>query len=221
MNGVNVLGELYSHSCLVVLLRSALVTLPAFPGRSRLAFLERPRVVLSSPYPPADCGRRLEAATGRRPWNVAGFERRGCLPLQGRVSPAVIRVARTRRANRRTNLDALFIGRIERAPDGGTLVVGTVGPDPSIRILFVVFPLGVVLIGGGLLAAGLWSLVSGHPRLPDLLRIVIPLVLASVSAQDIVTGPAKAPREIQALLDELNVILDSTASFPDDRAYVG
>ena len=46
-------------------------------------------------------------------------------------------------------------------------------------------------------------------------------MLASVYVQDIVTGPAKVRREIQALLDDLNVILESTASFPDDRAYVG
>jgi ElaB/YqjD/DUF883 family membrane-anchored ribosome-binding protein len=34
------------------------------------------------------------------------------------------------------------------------------------------------------------------------------------------TGPANAQREVQALLDELAAILDSTASFPDDRVYV-
>jgi hypothetical protein len=197
------------------------VTLPAFPGRSRLAFLERPQVTLASPYSPAECGGRLEAATGRRAWNIVGFQRASGLPLQGRVSPAVIRVALRYPASSRNNLEALFIGRIEQAPDGGTLVVGTVGPDPSILFLFVVFPIALLLIGGGLLVGGLWSLVSGHPQLPDLLRIVIPLVIAAVYVQNIVTGPAKVHREIQALLDELNVILDSTANFPDDRASVG
>ena len=195
--------------------------LPAFPGRSLLAFVERPRVVLSSPHPPAECGPRLETVTGRRPWNVAGFERRGRLPLQGRVSPALIRVGRRLPAGSRNNLEALFIGRIEQAPEGGTLVVGTVGPDPSIRILFVVFPIAWLLIGGGLLAGGLWSLVSGHPQLPDLLRIVIPLVIAFGYAWTLATGPAKVRREVQALLDELNVILDSTASFPDDAGRLG
>jgi hypothetical protein len=125
------------------------VILPAFPGRSLLAFVERPRVVLTSPHSPGECGRRLETVTGRRPWNVAGFERRGRLPLQGRVSPALTRVGRTQRANSRTNLDALFIGRIEQAPDDGTLVVGTlvvgtVGPDQSILILFVAAAVAVV-----------------------------------------------------------------------------
>jgi hypothetical protein len=178
-------------------------------------------VVLASPYPPAECGRRLEAATGRRPWNIAGFQRAGDLPLQGRVSPALIRVARRRPASRRNNLEAMFIGRIERARDGGTIVVGTVGPDPSIQFLFMVFPVAWLLIGGGLIAGGLWSLVSGHPPLPDLFRIVIPIVIASVYVQNLVSGPAKVQREIQGLLDELNSILDSTANFQGDRAYTG
>jgi hypothetical protein len=186
-----------------------------------LAFLGRPRVALASPYPPVECGRRLEAATGRRPWNIAGFQRASGLPLQGRVSPALIRVARRRPASSRNNLEALFIGRIEQAPDGGTLVVGTVGPDPSMLFLFVVFPIASLSIGGGLMAGGLWSLISGHPRLPDLLRIVIPLVIAFVYVQTLVTGPAKVQRETQALLDELNAVLDSTASSPDDSASVG
>jgi hypothetical protein len=197
------------------------VTLPAFPGRSRLAFVERSRVVLSSPHAPGECGRRLETVTGRRPFNIAGFERRSRLPLQGRVSPAVIRVALDRPASSRNNWEALFIGRIEQAPDGGTLVVGTVGPDSSVLFLVVVFPIAWLLIGGGFIVGGLWSLVSGHPQLPDLLRIVVPLVIAAAYARSFVTGPAKVRREIQALLDELNAILDSTASFPDERAYVG
>jgi hypothetical protein len=197
------------------------VILPAFPGRSLLAFVGRPRVVMSSPHSPADCGLRLETVTGRLPWNVAGFERRGRLPLQGRVSPGVIRVARTRRANRRSNLDALFIGRIEQAQDGGTLVVGTVGPDPSIRILFVVFPVVVLLIGGGFIAEGLWSVWSGHRHLSYLLQAWFPIVLAGAFVRTLVTGPAKVQREVQALLDELNTILDSTVSFSDDRASMG
>ena len=130
-------------------------------------------------------------------------------------------MALRRPASSRNNWEALFIGRIEQAPDGRTRVVGTVGPDPSIRILFVVFPIAWLLIGGVLLLGGLWSLVSGDPQLPDLLRIVIPLVIAAGYVVSLVTGPAKVRREIQALLDELNVILDSTASFPDDRACVG
>jgi hypothetical protein len=176
--------------------------------------------MLSSPHPPGECGRRLETVTGRLPWNVAGFERRSRLPLQGRVSPGVIRVARTRPANRRSYLDALFIGRIEQVPDGGTLVVGTVGPDPSILILFVVFPVAVLLIGGGFVAEGLWSLRSGHLQLSHLLQVFFPIAFAGAYVRNLMTGPANAQREVQALLDELAAILDSTASFPDDRVYV-
>jgi membrane protein implicated in regulation of membrane protease activity len=197
------------------------VTLFALPGRSLFAFLRRPPVVLASPYPPAECGRRLEAATGRRPWRIAGFGRRGSLPLQGQVSPAVIRVAMRELPNNRGNLDAQFIGRIEQAPDGGTLVVGTIGPEPGTLSLFVAVPVAVVVIVGGFIAMGLWSLLSGHPQLSDVLHIVVPLVVAAVYVKMLVTGPARVQREVQRLLGTLGVILDATASFPDERGYPG
>jgi hypothetical protein len=196
------------------------VTLPAaLPGRALFAFLSGKQVVLASPYPPAECGRRLEAATGRTPWNIAGFQRASGLPLQGQVSPAVIRVARRRPANRRSNLEAQFIGRIEQARDGGTLVVGMVGPEQSMLILFVVFPVAWLLIGGGLIMAGLWSLLSGHLQVPHLLQLVIPIVIGAGYVQSLLTSPAKVQAETQRLLDELNMILDSTAIFSDDHAH--
>jgi hypothetical protein len=85
----------------------------------------------------------------------------------------------------------------------------------------VVFPLGVLLIGGGFIAEGLWSVWSGHQHLSYLLQAWLPIAMAVVYVRTLVTGPAKVQREVQALLDELNVILDSTANFPDDRVYVG
>jgi hypothetical protein len=50
------------------------------------------------------------------------------LPLPGRVSPALIRVAIRPPAGSRNSTVAWFIGRIEQGPDGGTLVAGTIGP---------------------------------------------------------------------------------------------
>lgn len=82
--------------------------LAGLPGRRLFAFLARRQVILSSPHPPAECGRRLEAVNGRRL-----FGRNGGLPLQGRVSPAVIRVAIRQPAGSRNSLVAWFIGRIE------------------------------------------------------------------------------------------------------------
>ena len=67
------------------------------------------------------------------------------------------------------------------------------------------------MISGSTFAAGLSSLVSGHPELPALL---IPIVFAAVYVLILVFGPTMARNEIQELLDELNTILDSTATFP-------
>jgi hypothetical protein len=178
------------------------------PGRALFAFLGRRQVVLASPFPPAECGRRLEAVTGRRlPWRI------GSLPLQGQVSPAVIRVARRQPAGTRNSLLAWFVGRIEQASDGGTLVAGTIGPDEANQVVFAVISAVWLLIGGSMLAIGLWSLVSGPPELPFLL---IPLAAAAVYVGFLVVGPRWVGREIQELLDELNAILDSTATFADD-----
>jgi hypothetical protein len=195
------------------------VTLSALPGRSLLAFLARTPVALASPYPPAECGRRLEAATGRTPLNIAGFQRTSPLPLQGRVSPAVISVARRRSGGKRTNLEAQFTGRIEQGRDNGTVVVGTVGPQQAILILFVVFPVAWLLIAGGLIVAGLWSLFSGHLQISQLLMLVIPVAIGAVYVQNLLTGPAKVQGETRQLLDALNAILDSTAYFPGDPGY--
>jgi hypothetical protein len=78
-----------------------------------------------------------------------------------------------------------------RLPEGER----SASPEPG-QFLFVGFPVAWLLIGGDLIAGGLSSLVSGHPLLPDLLRIVIPVVIASVYVQNLVTGPAKVQREI-------------------------
>jgi hypothetical protein len=178
--------------------------LAALPGRRWFAFLSRHQVVLASPHPPAECGRRLEAVTGGRL-----FGRGGGLPLQGRVSPALIRVAIRPPMGSRNSLTAWFIGRIEQGPDGGTLVVGTVGPDDSSGAVFTAVSGVWALIVPIMLAVGVASLVSGHPELPFLL---IPIAFVAVYAGLLVTLPGKAQREIQQLLDELNAILSSTAA---------
>jgi len=196
------------------------VTFSALPGRSLFAFLQRPPVMLASPYPPAECGRRLEAATQRRPWRRGGFGRGGGLPLQGQVAPAVIQVAMRELPNNHHNLDAQFIGRIEQAPDGGTLVVGTVGPEQGMRVLFAVFLVALVLVGGGSIAIGLLSLLPGHPRL-QVGQIAVPLVVAVAYVRMLLTSPARVQREVQRLLGTLGTILDATASFPDERGYPG
>jgi hypothetical protein len=184
--------------------RFAAMGLVAMPGRRLFAFLARRQVVLSSPHPPAECGRRLEAVTGRRL-----FGRNGGLLLQGRVSPALIRVAIRQPAGSRNSVVAWFVGRIEQGPDGGTLVAGTIGPDEASQAVFAVISGVWALLVPTMLAVGVASLVSGHPELPFLL---IPIAFLAVYAGMLVILPAKAQREIQQLLDELNMILDSSAA---------
>ncbi len=134
------------------------------------------------------------------------------LPLGGLVSPALIRVARRQPANSRNSLLARFSGRIEQAPDGGTLVVGMIGPDPANRVVFAVISVVWLVIGGLMFATGLSSLVTGPPELPFLL---IPMAFAAVYVLILVVSPQRARREIQELLAELNTILDSTATFAE------
>ena len=178
--------------------------LAALPGRRLFAILARRQVVLSSPHPPAECGRRLEAVTGRRL-----FGRNDGLTLQGRVCPALIRVAIRQPAGTRNSVMAWFIGRIEQGPDGGTLVAGTIGPDEASQAVFAAVSGVWALLVPTMLAVGVASLVSGHPELPFLL---IPIAFVAVYVGMLVILPAKAQREVQQLLDELNMILDSSAA---------
>jgi len=88
----------------------------------------RPRpVTLSSAYPPAECGRRLEQVTVRNQFSRFLGARAG-LPgprLLGQVSPARVRVAQLGSSGCRNNTRPWFDGRIEQAPDGGTILRGT------------------------------------------------------------------------------------------------
>ena len=120
-------------------------------------------------------------------------------------------MARRQPFNSGNSLVAWFSGRIELAPDGGTLVAGTVGPHPAAQVTFAGVSLVWLLVIGGMFAAGLSSLASGHPILPLLL---IPIVFAAVYVLILVVGPPRVRNEIQELLDELNTILDSKATFP-------
>jgi len=131
--------------------------------------------------------------------------------LQGRVGPDLVRVARRRPRKSRDPLETSFSGLIEQAPDGGTLVVGTVGPHPMAPVVFTGIGLVWLLIAGSVFVDGLSSLVSGHLELPALL---FPIGFAVIYVLILVAGPRMARSEIQELLNELNKILDSTAVFP-------
>jgi len=165
------------------------------------AFLAQRPVLLAAPYPPAECERRLAAATGRRlSWTDTE------LPLQGQVSPDQIRVAR-----RAPAMAVWFSGRIERAPGDRTVVAGTVGPAPAARVVFAVISWAWLVIFGVMFLAGLSSLRSGHP---ELWLLLFPVGFAAVWVLFRAAGPPLVRYEIRELLGALNPILDSTAAFP-------
>jgi hypothetical protein len=120
--------------------------------------------------------------------------------------------------NNRNEWGAQFIGRIEQAPDGGTLVVGTIGPEQGMRGLFVVVPVAVLVVGGGWIAIGLWSLLSGHLQL-HVTQIASPLVVGAAYVYVLLTRPARVEREVRRLLGTLSGILDATSHFPDEGGY--
>jgi hypothetical protein len=163
------------------------------------AFLGRHRVELASPYPPDECNRRLTAATGRQM-----FGNFGTLPLQGSVDLDLVRVSRS--GNSRNSLRAWFMGRIYLAPDGGSIVAGTIGPGPASPVIFALFSVVAVLIGGAMVAAAVSSAVSGHGVPPFL---IAPLVIVGIYVHLLVFGPRMVRKDVRRLLDELNLILSA------------
>ena len=132
----------------------------------------RPRTaVIASPLPPAECGRRLAAATRRAPpggylgWLVA----RGPKPrLVGDISPSLLRVA-MRPRNRRSQ--PWFEGVITPSPDGGTIVRGTVGLPSSSLVTMRAFSVMVAFVVVVMTAAGLESTVSSSGPGPTTLLV--------------------------------------------------
>jgi len=167
------------------------------PGQSVFAFLGRHRVELASPYPPDECNRRLTAATGRQMFGTFGT-----LPLQGQVDLDMVRVSRS--GNSRNSLRAWFTGRIYQAPDGGSVVAGTIGPGPASPVIFALFSVVALLIGGTMLAEVVSAAVSGHGVPPFL---IAPLVIVGIYVHMLVYGPRMVRKDIGRLLDELTLIL--------------
>jgi hypothetical protein len=174
----------------------------------------RPRpVTLSSPYPPAECGRRLERVTVRNQFSRYLGSRAGlpALRLLGQVSPARVRVARLpENIYRRNSLLPWFDGVIETAPDGGTILRGTVAPPPgSLPVLVAISGVWAVLLPF-MVVAGMTSVVSGSgPGLPFLLA---PGFFAVGYVSIVVTTPRQIRSQTQRLLRLLSLILGATAT---------
>jgi hypothetical protein len=173
----------------------------------------RPRpVTLSSPYPPAECGRRLERVTVRNQFGRYLGSRAG-LPaprLLGQVSPAWVRVACLPSGGGRNSIRPWFDGVIETAPDGGTILRGTVAPPPSSLPVFLMISVVWALIVPGTFAAGVGSIVSGSG--PGLPLVLVPGFMAAVYGVIVAVTPGQIRAETERLLGELSQILGATAT---------
>jgi hypothetical protein len=169
-------------------------------------------VAITSPFPPAECGRRLEEATARGaiagslgPIFTGGPRRR----LFGRVSPARVRVSRLGWG--RGGSLPRFDGRIETAPDGGTVLRGTIGPAPGhLPILLVIlaeWSVNVLLA----VASGIRHVAAGHPHqaLPDFL---VPSIMLAFYVYIVAFAPRQIRSLSKRLLGELGEILGATAT---------
>jgi hypothetical protein len=165
--------------------------------------------VITSPFPQAECGRRLAAVTARS--QVTGYLRPvfagGPRPrLYGQVSLVRARVARVDRSR----LEVRFDGAIHAAPDGGTVLHGTVGPSPVNLPAYVGFSVVWAVIATAMIAAGVGGVVSGSgPGLPFLL---VPGFLIAFYITIMATLPGQIRREAQRLVDELGEVLGATAT---------
>jgi len=163
--------------------------------------------VITSPYPPAECGQRLERVTVKyrpRQYSVARAGR-PAPRLRGQVSPARVRVAQPLDYSR-NSLVPWFDGVLEMAPDGGTILRGTVGlPSASLPAFVFVSAVWAVVIGA-LLAHGARTLAAGNP-LQALPPLLIPCGMLAAYAVVVALTPRQLRSQTWQLLNELSGIL--------------
>ncbi len=123
-------------------------------------------VVLSSPYPPGECLRRLAMVTttrGPASWHLDSRTAGRPEPrFRGDAGPSRIFVARFAYASRTTRVVPWLDARLEPAAGGGTTLTGVIGLHPAVRARLPVIAGGAALIAGSALAGGVHMLASGH-----------------------------------------------------------
>ena len=171
----------------------------------------RPRTaVFASPLPPAECGRRLAAATTRD--LPGGYLRRlvAGKPASrrvGDVSPSRVRVAQPPQERR---WQPWFEGVISPAPHGGTIVRGTVGLTSSGLVTLRVFSVMVAFVIAVLTASGLESTVSGSGPGPAML--VVPGFLTAFYLSAWAVSAWQTQTVVELLKRELSEILGAADS---------
>jgi hypothetical protein len=166
--------------------------------------------VFFSPLPPAECGRRLAAATAR---DLPGGYLRQVVAgepasrLVGDVSPSRVRVAVPPRSRRS---QPWFEGVINPARHGGTIVRGTVGLRSSGLVTMRVLSVMVAFVVAVLTAAGLESTVSGSGPGPAML--VVPGFLTAFYLFAWAVTAWQTQSEAELLKRELAEILGAASS---------
>jgi len=181
------------------------------------------RVVVTSPHPPQECLRRLaEVTTGRKSdWHLDW--RTATLPdplFHGAVGPPGVRIAlftEVTTGGPGTGVRAWFDAQVNPAPDGGTVLTGTVG-SPSARaraalsLAFIVSWAGMALLS---LLIGAVIAASGHFNTGTGAAIALPVIVTfAVLASRRGNGPEAAEDPIPRLLRKIDGVLDATSAFP-------
>jgi hypothetical protein len=199
------------------------VTSSATRTRSRFAGFGARPVMLSSPHPASECLRRLTMVTSHRGSTWYLDPRNAVLPdprFRGDAGPSWISLARFEDAAGRNSFVPWLQGRLEPAAGGGTTIAGSVGLNPAVKAVIPVIAGGGGLIALSALAGGVALLAAGH--LSGLLpAVLIPLALITLLVSVNVVGMRSLEREIPKLIQEVNGILDSTATFLGRAAIPG
>ncbi len=181
------------------------------------------RVVVTSPHPPQECLRRLaKVTTGRKSdWHLDW--RTAALPdplFHGEVGPSGVRIAlftEVTTGGPGTGVRAWFDARVDPAPEGGTVLAGTVG-SPSARaravlsLAFIVFWAGMALFS---LVAGAVIAATGHFNTGVGAAIALPVIVTfAILASRGKNGLEAAEDPIPRLLRKIDGVLDATSAFP-------
>jgi hypothetical protein len=178
----------------------------------------RPRpVVLSSPYPVGECLRRLaEVTTVRGPTAWYLDPKTALRPdprLRGDLGPSGISVVRWPAARGRPHSFQPWLRvRPEPAAGGGTTLTGTIGITPEERAVLWIIYGATGLIALGAIAGGIGILANGD--IAGVLALLLPFALFAFPAGLSAAGLRLLEADIPRLIEEVNEILGSVATFP-------
>ncbi len=136
--------------------------------------------------------------------------------LRGDVCPPRIFVARFEDASGRNSFAPWLDARLEPGAAGGTTLTGRIGLHPNVVGLMPVLAgfFGLLAMAG--VVGGIVQLVRGELR--GLPFALVPLAMITLMAGLNVAGLRSLERDIPKLIQEMNGVLDSTATFTGPAA---